>query len=234
MPLPVWRWRRPRCSLMGPSFFSSGGDGTCQRSAPSCGTSSQSGKSIPSLLLVLAFAEETSARKEWETALLTSLKSTLFLIDLFLTSVTVFLSDIFLRGLMSLFLRWTWYIFSAAPQDLGLSSGGMVTPYSQPSAKIHTHTPHRHTHRPSQTHSISKMATQWRDDFDNIFQPQRSCYLSRLQPCCCQSSSHPPRSIQMDTQTLLGFEPFLHSTQHKHCHSCMWCIAVCFSIKYCI
>lgn len=41
-------------------------------------------------------------------------------------------SDIFFRGLISLFLRWTWYIFSAATQDLGLSSGGMVIPYSQP------------------------------------------------------------------------------------------------------
>lgn len=140
MPLPVWRWQRPQCSLMGPSFASSGGGGTCQKSAPSCGTSSQSGKNIPSLLLVLASVEETRTRKEWETALTASLKSTNFLIYLFLTSVTAFLSDVFLRGLMSLFLRCTWYIFSAATQDLGLSSGGMVTPYSQPSAKRHKQT----------------------------------------------------------------------------------------------
>ena len=44
-------------------------------------------------------------------------------------------SDVRLRGRTSLFLRWTWYIFSAAPQDLGLSSGGMVTPYSQPGGR---------------------------------------------------------------------------------------------------
>lgn len=61
-----------------------------------------------------------------------------FLIKQILTSATAALSDIFLLGLMSLFLRWTWYIFSAATQDLGLSSGGMVTPYSQPNAKRHT------------------------------------------------------------------------------------------------
>lgn len=65
-------------------------------------------------------------------------KPTLFLVYLFLflflTSVAAFLSEIFFRGLMSLFLRWTWYIFSAATQDLGLSSGGMVIPYSQPGA----------------------------------------------------------------------------------------------------
>lgn len=37
-----------------------------------------------------------------------------------------------LRGRTSLLLRWTWYTFSAGTQDRGLSSGGMVTPYSQP------------------------------------------------------------------------------------------------------
>lgn len=49
-----------------------------------------------------------------------------------LTSAGTVCSDIFFRGLISLFLRWTWYIFSAATQDLGLSSGGIVIPYSQP------------------------------------------------------------------------------------------------------
>lgn len=48
----VWRWRRPQCSPKGPSFSSSAGAETCQRSAPFCETSSQSGKSIPSLPLV--------------------------------------------------------------------------------------------------------------------------------------------------------------------------------------
>lgn len=37
-----------------------------------------------------------------------------------------------LRGRTSRLLRWTWYTFSAGTQDRGLSSGGMVTPYSQP------------------------------------------------------------------------------------------------------
>lgn len=37
-----------------------------------------------------------------------------------------------LRGRTSLLLRWTWYTFSAGTQDRGLSSGGMVTPYSHP------------------------------------------------------------------------------------------------------
>lgn len=37
-----------------------------------------------------------------------------------------------LRGRTSLLLRWTWYTFSAETQDRGLSSGGMVTPYSHP------------------------------------------------------------------------------------------------------
>lgn len=44
---------------MGPSFFSSGGGEMCQRSAPSCGTSSQSGTSTPSLPLALASAEKS-------------------------------------------------------------------------------------------------------------------------------------------------------------------------------
>lgn len=55
-----------------------------------------------------------------------------FQIFLFLTSTAAVWSDIFFLGLTSLILRWTWYIFSAATQDLGLSSGGMVIPYSQP------------------------------------------------------------------------------------------------------
>lgn len=45
-----------------------------------------------------------------------------------------------LRGLNSLLLRWMWYTFSAGTQDRGLSSGGMVTPYSQPIQCTHTHT----------------------------------------------------------------------------------------------
>lgn len=56
----------------------------------------------------------------------------------FLTSATGIWSDIFFRGLISLFLRWMWYIFSAATHDLGLSSGGMVIPYSQPGSKTYT------------------------------------------------------------------------------------------------
>lgn len=43
-----------------------------------------------------------------------------------------------LRGLTSLLLRWTWYTFSVGTQDRGLSSGGMVTPYSQPVRYKHT------------------------------------------------------------------------------------------------
>lgn len=39
-------------------------------------------------------------------------------------------------------------------------------------------------------------------------------YLSHLQLCCCQSSSRPPSSIQVDTQTLLDLELFHHSMQH--------------------
>lgn len=42
-----------------------------------------------------------------------------------------------------------------------------------------------------------------------------SCYLSHRQLCCYRSSSHPPRSIQADTQSPLGSEPFHHSTQNK-------------------
>lgn len=45
-----------------------------------------------------------------------------------------------LRGRTSLLLRWTWYTFSAGTHDRGLSSGGMVTPYSQPAECTHTHT----------------------------------------------------------------------------------------------
>lgn len=40
-------------------------------------------------------------------------------------------------------------------------------------------------------------------------------YLFHLQPCYCQSSIHPPRPIQVDSQTLLDFGPFPHSTQHS-------------------
>lgn len=40
-------------------------------------------------------------------------------------------------------------------------------------------------------------------------------YLFHLQPCYCQNSSHPPRPILMDIQTLLDFGPFLHSAQHS-------------------
>lgn len=50
----------------------------------------------------------------------------------FFTSTGEVWSDIFFRGLISLFLRCTWYIFSAATHDLGLSLGGIVIPYSQP------------------------------------------------------------------------------------------------------
>lgn len=44
-----------------------------------------------------------------------------------------------LRGRTSLLLRCTWYTFSAGTQDRGLSSGGMVTPYSQPVEYTHRH-----------------------------------------------------------------------------------------------
>lgn len=40
-------------------------------------------------------------------------------------------------------------------------------------------------------------------------------YLSHLLLCCCRSSSRLPRSIQVDIQTLLGSEPFLHSTEDR-------------------
>lgn len=62
----------------------------------------------------------------------------IFLFYYLFTSVDATLSETLFLGLMSLFLRWTWYIFSAATQDLGLSSGGMVTPYSQPDSQRHT------------------------------------------------------------------------------------------------
>lgn len=68
---------------------------------------------------------------------LSTTESTEILMYFVLTSTATTLSDIFFLGLMSLFLRWTWYIFSAATQDLGLSSGGMVTPYSQPMPRRH-------------------------------------------------------------------------------------------------
>lgn len=42
----------------------------------------------------------------------------------------------FLRFLTSLRRLWVWYIFSAATQDLGLVSGGMVIPYSQPGTEF--------------------------------------------------------------------------------------------------
>jgi hypothetical protein len=42
----------------------------------------------------------------------------------------------FLRFRMSLRRLWVWYIFSAATQDLGLLSGGMVIPYSQPGTEV--------------------------------------------------------------------------------------------------
>lgn len=127
---------------MGPSFFSSGGGGTCQRSAPSCGISSQSGTSTPSLLLALASAAEII--RNWtkiyfRETLFCQEYMFLFCIELCvffpLTSTAAVWSDIFFLGLISLFLRWTWYIFSAATHDLGLSSGGMVMPYSQPVIK---------------------------------------------------------------------------------------------------
>lgn len=56
--LLVWRLQKTRCDQTGPSSFSIDGGGTCRRSAPSCGTSSQWGKSTPSLPQVLASAEE--------------------------------------------------------------------------------------------------------------------------------------------------------------------------------
>lgn len=124
MLLLVWRLQKTRYNQTGPSSFSIDGGGTCRRSAPSCGTSSQWGKSTPSLQQVLASVER---------------KNSLSLFPFFhpsyfslLTSAGTVWSDIFFRGLTSLFLRCTWYIFSAATQDLGLSSGGMVIPYSQP------------------------------------------------------------------------------------------------------
>lgn len=66
-----------------------------------------------------------------QSEILTAIKN-VWEIFLFLTSTAAVWSDIFFLGLTSLILRWTWYIFSAATQDLGLSSGGMVIPYSQP------------------------------------------------------------------------------------------------------
>lgn len=128
----------PRCDLMEPSFSSNGVGGTCQKSVPSCGTSNRSGKNIPSLLLVLVSMEGGRRRDENEkihSAIFQIKHSSCF--QLFFTSTTS-LSDIFFLGRTSLFLRWTWYIFSAATQDLGLSSGGMVIPYSQPSVKRHS------------------------------------------------------------------------------------------------
>lgn len=47
-----------------------------------------------------------------------------------------------LRGRISLLLRWMWYTFSAGTHDRGLSSGGIVTPYSQP---IEYTNRHKHT-----------------------------------------------------------------------------------------
>lgn len=42
----------------------------------------------------------------------------------------------FFRFRTSLRRLWVWYIFSAATQDLGLVSGGMVIPYSQPGTEF--------------------------------------------------------------------------------------------------
>lgn len=56
--LLVWRSQKTRYNRTGPSSFSIDGGGTCQRSAPSCGTSCQWGRSTPSLPQVLASAEE--------------------------------------------------------------------------------------------------------------------------------------------------------------------------------
>lgn len=104
----------------------------------------------------------------------------------------------FSRLLIFLLRRWTWYIFSAATHDLGLSSGGIVMPYSQPSTEY--------------SHS-SKRPLQYRQSHLRIC---KEANLFHLLPFCHQSSTHPSTSTQEGTQSPQGDEPSLHSEKREH------------------